>query len=230
MNEINQLDPWLIIQNNEFEKAIKLIDLDFEKNRNPFVLQNKIFALFHLNKYEDAIILSEKLIGFQKAESENAFKSSGIANWILGNTAKAMEVWQQSQNCLYKDASGGVEIQLFLYFSGIKTGQDSLKAEAVKTVKKLLKSKRATNWPGPLGHYLINDITDIELFSYVSAIPIFKERQLCQAHFVSAIKILETGNKDEYYKKLMDCISYGPNSYLEQMYYLAKGELETSKL
>ena len=226
MNITPQSDPWLIIQNNEFEKAINLIDAQFEATQNYFLLRNKNLALFHLKKYAEVISLSEKLIEYRKGESVTDFINLGIANWILGNTFKAIEGWQQSKKSLYKDAAGGLETEVYLYFAGIKTHNVKLTSVAKQAIKKLLKSKRSTNWPGPLGHYLLNEITDKELFSNIVTVHILKERQLCQAHFVSAIKRLEMGDTDGYYKKLRDCISYGPPSYLEQMYYLAKGELE----
>lgn len=115
---------------------------------------------------------------------------------------------------------------MFLYFAAVKTGDDKLKSNAVKAIKKLLKSKRARNFPGPLGHYLIDDIKDNELLSCVDSVPILRERELCQAHFVLAIKRLEAGDTQGYFKKLRDSIGYGSSSYLAQMYYLAKGELE----
>ena len=110
-----------------------------------------MYALFHLKKYFDAISLCEQLIKTTKGDTELDFKFLGVTNWIVANTTKAVDVWQESQNCLYKDASGGIEIQLLLYFAGIKTGQDSIKSASVKIIKKLLKSKRAINWPGTLG-------------------------------------------------------------------------------
>jgi len=217
---------WSLIQNNEFEKACEKSDEEYRTTGDMLSLRNKVYALFHLRKYNDANSLSEKLIEYRKGDTSSDFSFSGIAYWILGNTTKAIQAWHQVQNSLYKDAAGGMDIQVLLYFAAIKTGQNKLKATAVKTIKKLLKSKRATNFPGPLGHYLIDDITDKELLSYVFPVPILRERQLCQAHFVIAIKKLESGDIDGYYRSLRNCISYGPASYLSQVYYLAQGELE----
>jgi len=216
-----------MIQDNEFEDAIKLIDNEFEKTQDYFILYNKVLALFHLKKYSEALLLIERLIKFRKGDTDADFINLGIAHWILGKKTEAIETWLQAENSMFKDAAGGIEIQVFLYFGAIKTEQDKLKSNSLKATKKLLKSKRSINWPGPLGHYLLGDITEDQLFSYVVNIPILKERQLCQAHFVSAIGKLAAGHVEEYYKKLEDCISYGSSAYLEQMYYMAKGELET---
>lgn len=222
-----ELNVWSLIVNNEFEKACEKADEEYKKNTgNILDLRNKVYALFHLKRYADVISLCENLIEDENGESQSGFIFLGIANWIFGNASKAIEEWQLAQGSLYKDAAGGIETQVFLYFAGVKTGQEKLKATAIKAIKKLLKSKRAINFPGPLGHYLIDNISENELFSYISNVPILRERELCQAHFVSAIKRFEAGDTEGYYKKLRDCISYGSRSYLSQMYYMAKGELE----
>lgn len=226
-NMEQELDVWSLIENNEFVKACEKADKEFKNTGDISDLRNKVYALFHLKKYEDVISLCENLIEYRKGESESDFIFCGIANWILGNTDKAIGAWQLAENSIYKDAAGGIGAQVFLYFAGIKTSHEKLRATAIKTIKKLLKSKRATNFPGPLGHYLINDMAENEMLSYISNVPILRERQLCQAHFVSAIKRLEIGDTDGYYKKLRDCIGYGSRSYLSQMYYMAKGELES---
>lgn len=226
-NMEQQLDVWSLIVNNEFEKACEKADEEYKKNPvDTLDLRNKVYALLHLKRYADVISLCEKLIEYEKGESESSFVFGGIANWILDNVDKAIEVWELAQNSIYKDAAGGVGTQVFLYFAGIKTNQEKLKATAIKTIKKLLKSKRSINFPGPLGHYLIDNISENEMLSGVSKVPILRERELSQVHFVSAIKRLEAGDTVGYYKKLRECISYGSRSYLSQMYYLAKGELE----
>ncbi|MEO6150204.1 MAG: hypothetical protein ABIN95_08065 [Mucilaginibacter sp.] len=224
MSKIN--DPWVLIQNDEFDSAIEFIDSMFNETQDIFMLNNKNLALFHLKKYGEALNQSQQLISFRNGSTSVDFLNLGIANWILGNNTIAIETWLKAQGCIYKDAAGGMDIQVFLYLAGVKSKQNSLKENAIKAIKKLLKSKRATNWPGPIGHYLLNDITEPELISYVSNIPILKERNLCQADFAIAIKSLERGDEQNYYRKLQDCVNLGSKAYLEQMFYLAKGELE----
>lgn len=222
-----ELSVWSLIVNHEFEKACEKADQQYRTTGDMTDLRNKVYALIHLKKYNDAILLSKKIIEFRKGETDSDFLFLGIEYWILGDFDKAIEAWQQAQNSLYKDAAGGIETQVFLYFAAVKAKQDKLKSSAIKGIKRLLKSKRANNFPGPLGRYLIDDMKDNELLSSVDSVPILRERELCQAHFVLAIKKLEAGDVQGYYKKLKDCISYGTSSYLEQMYYLAKSELET---
>jgi tetratricopeptide (TPR) repeat protein len=223
---MSDIDVWSLVQQGLFEEACSIADIKFQNTNREFHLRNKIYALFHLGKYSEAIGLSEKIIKLTNGDSENDLTFLGIANWILGNKMEAIETWQRARNCLYKDAAGGLNIEVYLYFAAVKTEQDKLKLNVERKIKKLLKSKRSINWPGALGHYLLDDITETELLFSITGVSILRERQLCEAHFVLAIKRLEASDSDGYYKELKDCISYGPSSYLEQMYYLAKGELD----
>lgn len=227
---MEQLDIWGLIQNGDFELAIRKADLEYSQTGNVFPLRNKVYALFHLARFEEAAQLSEQLIEMRKGESQHDFAFSGIANWILGRRNEAVLIWQRSEQSIYKDAAGGIDLQVILYFAAIKIGDDGLRKRAIKGIKKLLKSKRSTNWPGPLGHYILEDTGKDNLLSYVSNIPILKERELCQAYFGVAIKEIEKGELEGYQRSLHDCISYGPSAYLEQFYYLAKHELEGSVL
>ncbi|TAD81045.1 MAG: hypothetical protein EAY75_18310 [Bacteroidetes bacterium] len=77
-----------------------------------------------------------------------------------------------------------------------------------------------------MGQFLVGEINEDSLLQQVSAVPILTERHLCQAHFAIAIEKLERVDMEGYENSLKNSISYGPASYLEQMYYLAKGELE----
>lgn len=226
MNINDKLDAWSLITNNDFDKACERADEEYRESGNIFPLRNKVYALFHLKKYDEIILITEKCIEARNGESSSDFISLGIANWVLDNESKAIDTWKQAQNCPYKDAAGGIDTQVFLYFAAVKTHDEKLKLNVIRTIKKLLKTKRAINYPGPLGHYLLEDIDERQLVGYVTNVPILRERELCQAHFVSAIKSLEDDNIEGYYKMLKACINYGSSTYLEQMYYLAKIELE----
>ena len=217
---------WGLITSNLFDEACKNADIEYEATKSMFVLRNKVYALLHLKKYQDVITLAKQLIEFRKGDTSSDFESLGIAYWAIREFAVAIDTWSRAQNSIYQDAAGGIEVQVYLYFAAVKTGQDKLKALAIKQIKKLLRSKRATNWPGPMGDFLLDNISEKEMLSYVVEIPILKERQLCEANFVAAIKQLEVGNTDEYYKNLKKCLSLGVPAYLEFMYYLAMIELD----
>lgn len=220
------MDVWSLIQNGFFEKACEVADSEYEQTGNIFILRNKVYALLHLKQYDEVISLTEFLIKERNGESDTDFIFCGIAYWLTKNYYKAIQIWQSAEDCKYTDAAGGVELQVILYFAGVKSNDKKLIGKSSKKLARLLKGKQAANWPAPLGRFMLNELTQIELQNNISQTPVLRERQLCQADFVKAIKELEKGNEIGYRNELQNCISYGSSSYLEQLYYLAKGEIE----
>ena len=132
-----ELNVWSLIESGQFEKACVRADEEYENTGQIFPLRNKVYALFNLGRYTDVISLCEKLIEIRKGESDADFLHLGIANWILGNKEIAIDAWQRAQNSIFKDAAGGIDNQVLLYFASIKIGQDKLKSTTRKTIKKI---------------------------------------------------------------------------------------------
>jgi len=226
-------DIWSLIEKGEFEKACKETDIEYERTGDTFQLNNKISALMHLKRYENAITLIYKIISLKKEahpsfdlSSSSYFIRLGIAQWALDKKYEAIELWQEGESCAYQDASGGISLFIIEYFAAVRICHKELKKNVVRKIKKKLKNKQALNWPGPLGRYLLCDISEVEMLTCVSTTPTLRERNLCQANFAAAIKELESGNIVEYKNRLKACIQDGALAYLEDMYYLAKAELE----
>jgi hypothetical protein len=226
-----RIDTWALIQNDEFERAILQSNHDFEETGYDLHLRNQMYALFHLARYADAILLSERIVKIQeKITSSSDYIFRGIAYWLLGKKKEAIDAWEFSATCMYADAAGGVDTQLLLFFASLVNKDAATKSKVMKNLRRKAKSKRAVNWPGPLAQFALGDISETQLLESVSAISVLKERQLCEAHFVIALKKLEEDNFAECAKELQICIGYGPKSYLQRYYYLAKGILEQGML
>jgi hypothetical protein len=221
-----QFDVWTLVQNGYFNEACTKADFEYNLSGDIFSLRNKVYALFHLKEYEECVILTQNLITASSGQTDVDFIFCGIANWLLDKKEEAIMLWVNAEQSLYKDAAGGIDIQVFLYFASVKINDNGLKKNSVNKIKKLLKSRRSVNWPGPLGHFLTGEMDENNLLNSVSSIPILRERHLCQVHFAIAIKRLEVNDMEGYANSLRKCISYGPASYVEQVFYLAKGELE----
>lgn len=216
---------WELIKNNHFEEACIVADEQYCLTNNISILNNKVFALLQLQRYRDVIELCDTIIHKTDGETDVDFILSGIAFWALQNENKAIEYWEKGEKAKYADIAGGMDVLILQYFASVKLNDDKLLLRVKKKIKKLLKNKIATNFYGLQGNYLLDEITETELYSSVTMTNILRERQLCSLDFVLGIKKLESSNLDLYKKKLTDCISYGANVYLEHFFYLAKVEL-----
>jgi hypothetical protein len=222
----DELGVWALIQNGHFEKACQKADTEYDKTKDILHLRNKVYALMQLKKYEECVILTHQLIKLRNGETDTDFIFCGIANWLLNRREQAKVLWEHAMQCLYSDSAGGLETQVFLYFASIKTADEILKKQTIERINKIFKSKKSINWPGPIAAYLVDRLSSDLLLSSISEIPVIKQRQLCQTYFVIAIKELQKGKSEEYKNNLEESIGYGSSTYLEQMYYLAKGELD----
>lgn len=223
-NKISEMDVWELIQHGLFEEASSKADLEFAKTKDIFVLRNKMYALFQLSKYNECFDLGKKIVETTNGQTDSDFIFWGIAAWLMHNKQNAIEIWSNGEKSKYTDAAGGIEIQILLYFASVRTRDKALKSKTEDRLRKLLKSPQSANWPGSLGHFILGRISSEELYSAIDTGQL-KERQSCQADFAVAVKHAEFDDDEAYRSTLTKAISHGANSYLEQFYYLAKGEL-----
>lgn len=220
----NKTDVWDLIRSNLFEEACLKADADFEEYGSLLSLRNKVYALFHLEKFSEAVLLLNKIIQ-AGGKSASDFIFLGIALWILDKKEEAILNWFKSDQTNFQDAAGGLDGFLLIYFASIRLNDDKLKKEAMRSIKKKINNKTNYNWPSPLTYYLLGRLNEDQLKTYVDIdTPILRERQLCQMDFIIGIKLLENGDLFGYKQKLIESIHYSENAYLQKFFYLAKAE------
>ena len=144
----SKLSIWGLIHNGYFEEACRKADLEYSVNKDLLALNNKVFALLLLRDYENAEKLTDQIIELRSGRGDGDFILNGIAKWFLNQEEEAIKTWLGAQNTPYTDASGGIELQCILYFSSICTLDEKLRRSIIKSIKRLLRNKRAANWPG----------------------------------------------------------------------------------
>lgn len=219
------LGTWELVIQKRFDEACKRADLDYEKTNDIFSLKNKVFALLNLNKYQETIDLCNFLIEARQGESESEFQLKGVAYWMLNDTEKAVEIWKEGLNSKFKDAAGGVEIPAMLFFAAVSTSNKGLEKEALKLLKKRVKSKSVINWPGVIALYLLGRINEEKMFSTIEDQTAIRARQLCQTNFYIAINKKACGEFDANKKYLYQAVSQAPSSFLNPEFYLAQNEI-----
>jgi hypothetical protein len=117
---MEQLAVWELIQKDAFEEACKVADLEYAQTKDIFPIRNKVYALFHLEKYEEAISTIQLVERSENTKADSDAIFLGIADWLLGRKPEAVEVWKKGRDSNYSDAAGGVELEIILVFSAIK--------------------------------------------------------------------------------------------------------------
>jgi tetratricopeptide (TPR) repeat protein len=217
---------WDLIEQGRFEEACVKADNEFATTKSLLSLRNKVIALLNLEEFNKAIDLCEFLIKKEQGESEFDYKFAGTAFWLLGETARAVDMWKKGLETKYTDSAGGVEVPSLMFFAATALGNKILEIEAADILKKRWRSKRSVNWPGPIAGYLLGEIKEQEILEGIDARPSIRAKQLCQALFYIAIVKMKNGEEDTCCEFLRQAVSLNTSSYQKQEYYLAKGELK----
>jgi len=219
-----KISCWSLIKQKKFEEACKKADEDYEESNDEHHLRNKTAALFNLKRYQEVLELSTELIRITEGRSDGDYISAGIANWLLNKPNDAVEIWKAGLNTKYTDAAGGVEIPSLMYYASVKLKDYNIEKEAVKLLKRRVRSKVSINFPGSIAGYILGKINEEELLNSYMSFPNLRTRILCKSYFYIAVSYLKKGDKEAFYKNLQRCIEN--ETYLEDEYFLAIEELD----
>lgn len=219
---MTKLSCWDLIENGDYYEAIKAADDEYLETSSTLSLRNKIFALLITERFDDVIATCDYLINKELGESESDFKFKGIALWNQNKRQEAIDTWKSGINSKYTDAAGGVEVSLLLYFAAVKTNNTLLKTEAVKNLKEKFRSGKSKNWPGPLGAFILKNIDEKTLLTYISVQPSIRAKQLCQTNFYLAVRNLENGDIDRAKQLIKDVLQLGKSAMQKPEFYLCE--------
>jgi len=231
------MSAWNLVKSGEYESAIALLTEEAAHAPSTAVFNNRGMAQLHLGRYDAA------LADFRAAEEATIAVSGGacdgalcgVAHWMAGREEEAILTWADGVRVsikgavIYADLAGGVTVGNLLMF-GAAIRRDAGATElAAKLLKKRLRTKQATSWPGPASRYLMGELSRDALLSAVSQTAVLHERQLCQAHFYIGVRAFSGGDALFYSTEIKQALGYGRVAKLGAEYYLALHELEQKR-
>ncbi len=225
------MDSWSLVKENRFREAVNQLTEELLKSPSTGRYNNRGMAYLHLGEYDLALsdfrAAEENSIREAGGERDNA--KVGVALWLSGEHQQAASVWTRGTEAMldgaikYTDAAGGVSIGNLLWFSAVRLGDATGCQLAIKLLKKKLRTKQSSSWPGPISRFLLGDVSPAQLRSTVGQVPILRERNLCQAEFYIGVAAFES-NRQLYYESMRLAAELGSVSKLEAEYYLATYE------
>jgi hypothetical protein len=217
---------WDLIESGDFEGACRLADSEASQTTSVLPLRNKVFALLALGRHEEVVRLCEEIIRRQEGKTDSDFIYLGVAFWLLGQRAKAVATWKSAVNTTYTDAAGGVEVHLLLFYAGVRSADELLRKQAERSLRKLVKRPAAGNWPGPIAHFLLGNLGEDQLNEKMSAQPLVRAKQICQAMFYIGVVRFSEGDGAAFLNCMKTSVSQGPICRMNQEFYLARWELD----
>jgi hypothetical protein len=219
---------WDLMEAGELARALDL--LKEEHRRDPFKGSSNNIGICYLclNDGEAAKSTFDESIA-QYGPDRGTHALAGIARWILGKRDEAIQVWLAGLDCDYRDAAGGMELPLLLFYAAALQPEDFAMRRAKKLVKEALKSSWASNWPGPLGRFVLREIyekqvTDEARFDQ----PLVEHQQMNQVEFYAGVLAHLDGHEKEFKRRTQRCAS-AKGCELNNEWYLARYENRTRK-
>jgi tetratricopeptide (TPR) repeat protein len=215
---------WNLIKNGRFREASVLAEELYAQTRDILCLRNEVLALLNLNEFEDAIELSKRIIQLRSGDTDSDHIFLGDALWLSFRHAEALRAWQDGTQSEYRDAAGGLEITLLQYYAAVRLGDAQLLSKCEVSLRDI--HRRASQiWPSPLSGYLLNRTSAGELSSVMSASPILKAKQICQASFYFGVVAWRQFGRPAAKPFFADATSQGVVTLTKQEYYLARHEV-----
>jgi hypothetical protein len=222
------MGAWDLMKSERYAEAVVAFSEEILTSPSQATYNNRGSAYLHLQEYDAA------LADFRSAEAVSghvcAGEKVGVALWMADREPEAVATWAAGVEASiagqvpYGDAAGGATPGNLLFFGGVRTGDEKAVALARRYLGRLVKTKRSASWPGPVSRYLLGRISEHDLVSTVSGVPILHEREMCQAHFYIGLCSLALGEDSAFREAMRRAHEFGRVSKLEHEYYLALHE------
>jgi tetratricopeptide (TPR) repeat protein len=224
------MDTWGLIKNGRHPEAIESLTNKLCKQPSPRLYVNRGIAYMNVGQ------LHRAQDDFEAAERTDTTRGDsyrlriGAVEWIRGMETEAEQTWESVVQDLngnaitYTDAAGGVQAPCLLWFAGMRLENGRLCEIATESLKRTLKSKRTSIWPGIVGQLVLGRTVASSVRAAVSSVPILRERQLCQAEFYIAWCALQDHRRKDCWQALRRSAQLNA-ALLENEFYLARHEL-----
>jgi hypothetical protein len=233
VRRLSRMSDWELVTKGAYADAVIGFTEEIHARPSAWAFNNRGMAHLHRADYDAALADFRSADALSGAELHTVCHGAmcGAALWMAGREKEAVDTWLAGVEASlaglvrYADAAGGVTVGNLLFFAGVRRDDKSAIASASRLLRKRLRTKQSTAWPGPTSQYLLGRICESDVLAAVSGVPVLRERELCQARFYSGVQALSTGEPAAYFNAMREACKLGRVSKLEAEYYLALHEV-----
>lgn len=220
-------DGWDLLKQGKYEQAIPLFYKAYEKEKPGIGAEADLggVALAYLLN-DQPKLAAEVLVEVLSLKHAGTyyFALAGVAQWISGEPDQGVSLWKAGRTAGYADAAGGMELPLLLYYASVRNPKLVTLTQANRQVKQQLKHPWASSWPGPLGAFVIDEISEKKIHE----LAVFKHeqvtrRQTLQVEFYVGVKAEQLGDHGKFASQMKLCAS-SAECESETEFYLARHE------
>jgi lipoprotein NlpI len=226
------MSSWAHVKSGNYAEAVNAFSEEIRIAPSTGVFNNRGMAYLHLGDYDAALADFRSADAFSSAALHTVCDGdmSGVALWMARREGEAVTTWRAGVEASlagtvrYGDAAGGVTIGHLLLFAGVRLNDKNGVASATHLLRKRVRTKQSAAWPGPASRYLLGTVSESDMLSAVSQVPVLRERQLCQARFYVGVRAFSSGDKLAYFEAMHEACDFGRVAKLGAEYYLALHE------
>ncbi|MFL5245591.1 MAG: tetratricopeptide repeat protein [Gemmataceae bacterium] len=222
IRDVNE-NGWDLMKAGKYEAALRSFREELADDSSPRVLNNMGTTYLCMGDAEAAKRHFDKALNVSDESGDHA--SAGVARWLMNEREDAIVMWQNGLKCEFQDAAGGIEFPLLLFYAAVREpGLCSLQ-DAKRLVRKATKHAWASNWPGPIGLYLLGKIDEERLRAEaVFEVDSVTKEQLAQTEFYFGVKTLTEGQKGKFREHMKGCAEAEHCEIINEVF-LARHEL-----
>lgn len=228
------MDAWSLIKAGRFAEAVARYSEKLASEPDGPNFSNR--AIAYLNQGD----LDAALADFRRAEESRAGRPAGdgypikegAVVWLMGREKEAADIWSglvdkhNAGQIVYSDASGGVQCGALIWFASCHPVGADRRPAAIRFLKNCCRSKRIASWPGAVGPFLLDKLSEDDLLTAAkrTTSSVLAGRQLCQAHFYAGAKAFERMDLPQFRDHMLKAAEFGSETRLEMEGYLAQRE------
>ena len=223
---MNERDPWRYVTEGRYQQAIDLYALIPPEKITGITRYNRAAAYLCLRDYEAAARDYTALIQIDP-QSTGGYSGLAVCRWCQRQPWRAIALWREGLRAIYTDAAG-VSIPGRLFYAGIRLHDATVTREAKDLLRKRMRRKAISNWPGAIAPYLLNKLPAGDFEQAARALvssDVLLQRHLCQYHFYRGARGLSDADQPSFEQHMRACAASG-YGFLEHEYYLATWEVE----
>lgn len=223
--------PWDLLKAGQTEAGIEMLREFYRRDSwhsNAFSLAH---AYLFATQYAAAVELVDGILSKHPKQMAGHYATRGVLHWVLSNRPHAILCWKDGLDCAYADFAGGISVPLLLFFASVREPTLCEMGLVHKILKKRLKRVVAMHWPGPLGRYVIGEITEAEIRQVAAEqVKPRNPQYRAEVDFYTGVLRLQAGDRQGYFEFLRKCRDAVQEcAIIPDEFYLARYELEQAE-
>lgn len=215
---------WDVLESGDYKAAVKLFLAEHRQRPSKGTLSNLGTAYLCMGDAKRALAYFEKSAKLPPTDS-GSHASAGVACWLLRDHVAARKHWVDGLESEMQDLAGGMGLPLLLFFSAVRDPHLFDLNEAKRLVQMAGKHPWASEWPGPLGRFVLRQIDEAEVRrqAWFDQPEVYK-RQLNEVEFYVAVLAAMDGDEEVYLNGMRKCASFS-GCMLNDVWHLARFEI-----